>query len=168
MDGGCLADPLFGDAMTLEEAKSLVLREGISDNGNAPEDAVFIMLHIGYQLDHDQVRRLIEAVDTIHEAIERDTVLDRRLAGAMWTLGVEASSAMNRDLSPAELDDITGLFYAIESAIHNYWSIGDPRDKADAGRLSIRDAAGGGRHGFAAGGAGGRLDSQCPPQLMTP
>ncbi len=107
--------------MTFEEAKALVLREGISDNGNAPEDAVFIMLHRGYPLDHDQMCCLKEAVDVVHESIEGDTVLDRRLAGAMWTLGVEASSTISAvDMWSTELDDVNALFYAIESAIHDY------------------------------------------------
>lgn len=106
--------------MTLEEAEFLVLREGISDNGNAPEDAIFIMLHRGYPLDHDQVQRLVVAVDIVHKAIEWDVAIDRRLAGAMWTLGVEVSRSMQGEWSPAELDDLTDMFYALESAIHDY------------------------------------------------
>ena len=106
--------------MTIKEAKSLVLREGISDNATAPEDALFIMLHRGYPLDHEQVHRLIEAVDTVHKAIKGEAILDRRLAGAMWTLGVEANRCLQDERLPAEQDDLTALFYALERAVHDY------------------------------------------------
>jgi len=61
--------------MTPEEAKALVLREGLVDK-DAPDDAVVMVFHEGHKPDWKQVSQLIEAIDTVHEAIEGETVID--------------------------------------------------------------------------------------------
>ena len=68
--------------MTLEEAKALVLREGLIGEG-PPDDAVVTILHQSHKPDWEQVKRLIEAIDTVHEAVEAETFIERKLAGAL-------------------------------------------------------------------------------------
>ena len=116
--------------MTFEEAKSLVLREGLVDK-DAPDDAVVMVLHQGHKPDWDQVKCLIEAIDTVHETIEGETIIDRKLAGALWIIGIEANTALDHDWSPEQRDEIISLFNAVEFALVGFWPIGHPRDKEE-------------------------------------
>ena len=79
--------------MTLEEATALVLREGMKTEP-VPDDAVPMMLHQGDCPSSERISRLIEAIDTMHEAIENDSAIDKQLAGALWIIGVEANSGL--------------------------------------------------------------------------
>ena len=117
--------------MTLEEAKALVLREGLVDK-DSPDDAVVMILHEGNKPGWEQVRHLVQAIDTVHEAIETETVIERSLAGALWIIGVETSNALSSDWLPEELNDVIALFNAVESALVGFWPIGHPRDKMGA------------------------------------
>jgi len=114
--------------MTLEEAKALAQDEGLVDK-DAPGDAVVMILHQGHKPDWEQVRLLIEAIDTVHEAMEGETVIDRRLAGALWIIGIESYTALDKDWQPKERDDLISLVNAVESALVGFWPIGHPRDK---------------------------------------
>ncbi len=114
--------------MTLEEAKALVLREGLVGK-DPPDDAVVTILHQGHKPDWDQVRRLIEAIDTVHEAVEAETVIERKLAGALWIIGIESYTALDKDWQPKERDDLISLVNAVEMALVGFWTIGHPRDK---------------------------------------
>lgn len=114
--------------MTLEEAKALVLREGLVDK-DPPDDAVVTVLHQGHKPDWEQVKRLIEAIDTVHEAVEVETVVERKLAGSLWIIGIEAFTALDKEWQPEERDDLISLLTAVEMALVGFWTIGHPRDK---------------------------------------
>ena len=114
--------------MTLEEAKALVLREGLMEK-DPPDDPVVMILHAGHKPDWKQITRLIETIDTVHEAIEGETIIDRKLAGALWIIGIEANTTFGSDWSPKERDDLISLFNAVESTLVGFWPIGHPRDK---------------------------------------
>lgn len=51
-------------AMTLEEAKALVLHEGLAGE-TAPKDAAFILLHFGDELSRDRMRNLLKALFSV-------------------------------------------------------------------------------------------------------
>jgi len=122
--------------MTLEEAKALVLREGMRTE-SVPDDAVPTILHEGHCPSPEQISRLIEAIDTVHEATENDTVIDKQLAGALWIIGVEANSALGSYWRSEQQDgvqrfdqeSVVELLNAVESALVGFWLIGHPRDK---------------------------------------
>lgn len=114
--------------MTFEEAKSLALHEGMMDK-DAPDDTIVMILHEGHKPASEQIRLLVQAIDTVHEAIEGEAVIDRRLAGALWIIGIEANNALGGDWSPEEQDDLLSLVNAVESALVGFWPIGHPRDK---------------------------------------
>ena len=68
--------------MTLDEAKALVLCEGLVTESDF-DDAVPLMLHQGNSPLPMRLSLLVEAIDTVHEAIENDTGIDRQLVGAL-------------------------------------------------------------------------------------
>ena len=117
--------------MTLEEAKALILRESMMTEP-VPDDAVPIALHEGHMPAADRINRLIEAIDMVHESIEDDFVINRKMAGALWIIGVEANSAMGSERQPAEQDNLISLVTAVESALVGFWTEGHPRDKEGA------------------------------------
>ena len=125
--------------MTLEDAKSLVLLEGMKTEP-VPDDAVPMMLHQGDCPSSERISRLIEAIDTMHEAIENDTVMDKQLAGALWIIGVEANSGLGNYWSSEQHDSVqkfdenvvVDLLNAVESAFLGFWLAGHPRDKGGA------------------------------------
>lgn len=122
--------------MTPEAAKALVLREGMRTEP-VPDDAVPMILHEGYCPSPEQISRLIEAIDTVHEATQNDTVIDKHLAGALWIIGVEANSALGNYWSSKQQDGIqqfdqeavVELLNAVESILVGFWPVGHPRDK---------------------------------------
>jgi len=113
--------------MSLEEAKALVLREGLS-GPDPPDDAVALRLHEGCAPDAFLLRRLIQAIDVIHAAIDEEAVIDRPIAGALWLLGCEASNALGGTRVAKEQDDLIALLTAVESAFVGFWPIGHARD----------------------------------------
>ncbi len=66
--------------MTLEEAKVLVLREGLS-GADPSDDALALRLHEGSAPEQEQTRRLIQAIDVVHASIDEEAIIDRRIAG---------------------------------------------------------------------------------------
>ena len=94
-----------------------------------PDDAVPMTLHEGHMPTADQISRLIEAIDTVHESIEENTVINRKMASALWIIGVEANNAMGSERQPAEQDSLISLFTAVEMALVGFWTVGHPRDR---------------------------------------
>lgn len=114
--------------MTLEEAKALVLREGMMTEP-VPDDIVPTILHGGNLPTPEQFSNLIEAIDIVHEATEGDAMIDRKMAGALWIIGVEANSAMNNERQSVEQDNLVSLMTAVESALMGFWTVDHPRNK---------------------------------------
>ena len=122
--------------MTLEDAKSLVLLEGMKTEP-VPDNIVPTILHEGHCPSPEQIRHLIEAIDIVHEATENNTVMDKQLAGALWIIGVEANSGLGNYWSSEQHDGVqkfdenvvVDLLNAVESAFLGFWPVGHPRDK---------------------------------------
>ena len=122
--------------MTLDEAIALVLEEGMRTEP-VPDDAMAMLLHQGDSPSPERISRLIEAIDTVHEATENETTIDRQLAGALWIIGVEANSGLGNYWNSEQQDGIkkfnqeaiVDLFNAVESALVGFWPVGHPRDK---------------------------------------
>ena len=114
--------------MTIEEAKALVLCEGMMTEP-VPDDIMPTILHGGALPTSEHFSSLIEAIDIVHTSIENDTMIDRKLAGALWIIGVEANSAMGNERQSAEQDNLVALMTAVESALMGFWTVGHPRDK---------------------------------------
>ena len=76
----------------------------------------------------ERISHLIEATDIVHEAIENDATMDRKMAGALWVIGVEAN-IFSKDRTADETDALISLFTAVESALVGFWPVGHPRDK---------------------------------------
>lgn len=112
--------------MTLEEAYALVLREGMMAEP-VPDDIVPMILHEGHLPTPEQFSRLVEAIDTVHESVENETMIDRKLAGALWIIGVEANS-FGKDRTAAEENALIALLTAVEGALVGFWPVGHPRD----------------------------------------
>lgn len=120
--------------MTLEEAEALVLTEGMMTEP-VPDDAVPTTLHEGHMPAADRISRLIEAIDTVHESIGNDTAINRKMAGALWIIGVEANSALGKPLATEqEEDSLISLMTAVECALVGFWLVGHPKDKDAAGK----------------------------------
>ncbi len=117
--------------MTLEEAKALVLREGMMTEPDL-SDAVPLVLYQGDSPTSEKMEHLVEAVDIVHEAIEEEPTVDRKLAGALWIIGVEASNAIGKKWQPQEERDIVALWEAVESALVGFWPVEHPKDKEGA------------------------------------
>ena len=102
--------------MTVEEATALVVREGWPD-GNAREDAMYMMLHFGFGPDvgDGPITRLIEAINVVNEATVGP--VDRQLAGSLWLLGVEANTVLGSGAkwSMAYYDRIQKLLETVEA-----------------------------------------------------
>ncbi len=113
--------------MPLEEATVLILREGMMTEP-APNDIVPMILHEGHLPTLEQFSKLVEAIGIVHESIENDAMIDRKLAGALWIIGVEANS-FGKDRTTAEDDALMDLRTAVESALVDFWPVGHPRDK---------------------------------------
>lgn len=135
--------------MTLDEAKALVLYEGMLTEPDF-DDAVPLMLHQGNSPALERMSRLVEAIDTVHEAIdtvheaiENETTIDRRIAGALWIIGVEASNALGKGWQPQEEAAIVALWEAVESTLVGFWPVGHPRDKdpRDKDKVTHGDSA---------------------------
>ena len=95
---------------------------------SVPDDAVPTTLHEGHMPTADRISRLIEAIDMVHESIEDDSVINRKMAGALWTIGVEANS-FSKDRTTEEEDALISLLTAVESTLVGFWTEGHPRDK---------------------------------------
>ena len=115
--------------MTLEEAAALVLREGMMTEP-VPDDAVPTILHEGHLPASERISSLTEAIDIVHEAIGEDTVITRKMAGALWIIGVETNSAaFGKEWAVSEQDALISLLNAVESALVGFWPVGHPKDK---------------------------------------
>jgi|GEM_PF-3555977 len=123
----------MNNTMTLEEAKAFVLCEGMTTEP-VPDDAVPTTLHEGYMPTADRINRLIEAIDTVHESIENDMTIDRKMAGALWIIGIEANSALSGQRTGTERDTLIELVTAVESALVGFWTVGHPKDKGAAAK----------------------------------
>ncbi len=127
--------------MTLEEAIALVLREGMMTEP-VPEDVVPTILHEGHLPAPERITSLAEAIDIVHESIENDTVINRKMAGALWIIGVETNSAaFDKEWAVSEQDALISLLNAVESALVGFWPVGHPRDKAQRNELEREEQA---------------------------
>ena len=101
--------------MTVEEAKALVLREGMMMEP-VPDDAVPTTFHEGHVPTSERISNLIEAINIVHEAFESDTTINRKIAGALWIIGVEANS-FGKNRTTDEQDALIALLTAVEGAL---------------------------------------------------
>ena len=109
--------------MTLEEAKALVLREGLAEE-NTPEDAAFMLLHFGDVPNQERMRHLLKALRILCDGLQEETSLDRSLAAALWTLGNTsnecffASDKHARKYPDGVMDDVLELIMAVEGVFY--------------------------------------------------
>ena len=114
--------------MTLEEAKALVLREGLAGE-HAPDDAAFILLHFGDEPSEERMTNLLTAIKTLYDGLKRETVLDRSLAAALWTLANMASDCLdahmkhNHNWRDGAEYEVVDLITAVESVFHDVWAV---------------------------------------------
>ena len=114
--------------MTFNEAKALVLREGLAGE-QAPDEAAFILLHFGDEPSVERMTNLLVAIKTVYDGLKRETVLDRSLAAALWTLGSAANDCLDAHLKHdrkwrdgAEYE-VVDLITAVESVFYNVWAV---------------------------------------------
>ena len=93
------------------------------------EDAIPMILHEGHFAPFERISSLAEAIDIVHESIGNEAAINRKMAGALWIIGVEANSALGSDRKAGEQDALISLVTAIESAFVGFWLSGHPRDK---------------------------------------
>ena len=109
--------------MTLGEAKALVLREGLAGK-DTPEDAGFVLLHYGDVPNSESMGSLLRALRLLFEGLQEETVLERPLAAALWSLGNSANDCLfnhQQDERPwldGEQDDVLELILTIESVFY--------------------------------------------------
>ncbi len=109
--------------MTTEEAKALVLREGLAGE-NTPEDAAFIMLHFGDDPGRGRVRDLLAALKLVCDDLQGEAAIDKSLAAALWTLGNTANECLyvcekyRREWPNGTTDDVLELIMAIEGVFY--------------------------------------------------
>jgi hypothetical protein len=109
--------------MTVEEAKALVLCEGLASE-TIPKDAAFILLHFGDELSPDRMRNLLEALKIVCDGLQGETIMGRSLASALWTLGnssnewLFAHEKYQRQWSGGAMDDVLELIFTIEGVFY--------------------------------------------------
>ena len=109
--------------MTLEEAKALILHEGLAGE-TAPKDAAFILLHFGDELSQDRLRNLLKALKVICGGLQGETVVDRSLASALWTLGNSSNECLvahdqyQRQWPEGAMEDVLELILTIEGVFY--------------------------------------------------
>ena len=115
--------------MTVEEAKALVLREGLADE-NTPEDAAFILLHSGDDLGQERMRKLLNALKIVCNGLRGETNMDRSLASALWTLGnssndcIFAHNKYGHHWRDGAMDEVLELIMAVEGVFYGVPSEG--------------------------------------------
>jgi hypothetical protein len=109
--------------MTIEEAKALVLREGLAGE-NAPDDAAFVLLHFGDVPDQERMAHLLKALRIICDGLQGETILNRPLAAALWTLGNSSNECLldceryARKYPDGAMDDVLKLIMAVEGVFY--------------------------------------------------
>lgn len=115
--------------MTVEEAKALVLREGLAGE-NTPEEAAFILLHFGNDLGKERMADLLRALNIICSGLQGETIMDRGLASALWTLGNSSNDCLfahnkyGHQWRDGEMDEVLELIMAVEGVFYGVPSEG--------------------------------------------
>jgi hypothetical protein len=77
--------------MTIEEARDLIVREGLPP-ADLADDSVYVMLRMGDDPGPERMRGLLGAMGAVFLALRDHREIDRRLAAALWILGETATS----------------------------------------------------------------------------
>jgi len=119
--------------MTLEEAITLVLEEGMMTEP-VPDNAMAMLLHSGTEPDEQHLGQLMQALRIVSQGLKGQILLNRKLASALWVLGVEASTYLgleSKRIKPAEeaasanVDGLADLMTAVESVFLDDWFVDD-------------------------------------------
>lgn len=112
--------------MIVEEAKAVVLYEGLPSDENA-DDGLYIMVRMGNAPDAARMRRLLDAPKNICDDLEGETRLDRSLDYALWVLGETVMSNMASWQGSGKVwrdgfeDNVAELQVAVESLFMGEW-----------------------------------------------